>query len=81
MVEHRRSPLNSIIAMKSVKLESPAKINLMLSVHRQRYDGFHALTSVVAPLVFGDTLIVSPSRESASIIKSGRAYLEHAGKA
>ncbi len=59
MVEHRMSPLNSIIAMKSVKLESPAKINLMLSVHRQRYDGFHALTSVVAPLVFGDTLIVS----------------------
>ena len=59
MVEHRRSPLNSIIAMKSVKLESPAKINLMLSVHRQRDDGFHALTSVVAPLVFGDTLIVS----------------------
>ena len=59
MVEHRRSPLNSVIVMKSVKLESPAKINLMLSVHGQRSDGFHALTSVVAPLVFGDTLIVS----------------------
>ena len=59
MVEHSRIPLNSIITMKSVKLESPAKINLMLSVHGQRDDGFHALTSVVAPLVFGDTLIVS----------------------
>ena len=56
MVEHRRSPLNSIITMKSVKLESPAKINLMLSVHGQRDDGLHALTSVVAPLIFGDTL-------------------------
>ena len=61
MVEHRRSLLNSTVIMKSVKLESPAKINLMLSVHGQRNDGFHALTSVVAPLVFGDTLIVSPN--------------------
>jgi 4-diphosphocytidyl-2-C-methyl-D-erythritol kinase len=45
--------------MKSVQLESPAKINLMLYVHGQRNDGFHMLTSVVAPLVFGDTLTVS----------------------
>lgn len=45
--------------MKSVKLESPAKINLMLSVHGERGDGFHALTSVVVSLVFGDTLTVS----------------------
>lgn len=59
MVEHWRNLLNSIIAMKSVKFESPAKINLMLSVHGQRDDGFHSLTSVVASLVFGDTLIVS----------------------
>jgi 4-diphosphocytidyl-2-C-methyl-D-erythritol kinase len=45
--------------MKSVKLESPAKINLMLSVHGERGDGFHDLTSVVVSLVFGDTLTVS----------------------
>lgn len=41
-----------------VQLHCPAKINLMLSVHGPRADGFHALTSVVVPLDFGDTLMV-----------------------
>jgi 4-diphosphocytidyl-2-C-methyl-D-erythritol kinase len=45
--------------MDSLTLTSPAKINLMLSVHGQRGDGFHALTSVVVALDFGDTLRVS----------------------
>ena len=45
--------------MKSVKLESPAKINLMLSVHGERGDGFHDLTSVVVSLAVGDTLTAS----------------------
>ena len=59
MAEYKRSPLNIIITMKSLKLESPAKINLMLSVHGELGNGFHDLTSVVVSLVFGDTLTVS----------------------
>ena len=96
MVEHRGSPLNSLIVMKSVKLESPAKINLMLFVHGQRKDGFHALTSVVAPLVFGDTLIVSlneagvdrlkcsdsalPTGPANLIVKAAAAFREELGE-
>jgi 4-diphosphocytidyl-2-C-methyl-D-erythritol kinase len=44
--------------MNAVTLESPAKINLMLSVHGRREDGFHALTSLVVALDFGDSLQV-----------------------
>ena len=39
-------------------LPSPAKVNLMLSVHGRRADGWHALTSLVVPLEFGDTLTI-----------------------
>lgn len=39
-----------------LKLSAPAKVNLMLSVHGRREDGFHELTSVVAALAFGDEL-------------------------
>lgn len=42
--------------MDLLSIESPAKVNLMLSVHGPRPDGYHALTSVVAPLTFGDRL-------------------------
>jgi 4-diphosphocytidyl-2-C-methyl-D-erythritol kinase len=45
--------------MNSLTLESPAKVNLMLSVHGPRGDGFHALTSLVVALDFGDTLRVT----------------------
>ncbi|MDQ8193853.1 4-(cytidine 5'-diphospho)-2-C-methyl-D-erythritol kinase [Coraliomargarita sp. SDUM461004] len=45
--------------MNSVTLHSPAKINLMLSVHGRRNDGFHGLTSLVVPIAFGDTLQVA----------------------
>ena len=82
MVDHRRGLLNNQIVMKSVKLESPAKINLMLSVHGERGDGFHALTSVVVPLVCGDTLTISINEAgvdrlkcSNSAVPTGRANL------
>lgn len=39
-------------------LHSPAKVNLFLSVHGKRTDGFHALTSLVVPVGFGDGLTV-----------------------
>lgn len=41
---------------QSIELHSPAKVNLMLSVHGPQADGFHALTSVVVALDFGDRL-------------------------
>lgn len=41
-----------------LKLVSPAKINLWLKVEGRRPDGFHELTSLVLPLVFGDFLEV-----------------------
>lgn len=47
--------------MESFTVESPAKINLMLSVQGPRPDGFHALTSIMVPLSFGDRLQVSLS--------------------
>lgn len=45
--------------LKELTLHSPAKVNLMLSVHEPREDGFHALTSLVVALGFGDQLTVS----------------------
>ncbi|MFP4156251.1 MAG: 4-(cytidine 5'-diphospho)-2-C-methyl-D-erythritol kinase [Opitutales bacterium] len=38
------------------RIDCPAKVNLMLSVHGKRPDGFHELTSLMAPLQFGDHL-------------------------
>lgn len=37
-----------------IAISSPAKINLSLAVTGLRADGFHSLTSLVAPLAFGD---------------------------
>lgn len=39
-----------------IEIPSPAKINLMLAVTGLREDGFHSLTSLVAPLSFGDRI-------------------------
>ncbi|ACB75724.1 4-(cytidine 5'-diphospho)-2-C-methyl-D-erythritol kinase [Opitutus terrae] len=44
--------------MRTLTLQSPAKINLMLAITGRRADGFHDLVSVVAPLAWGDTLVV-----------------------
>ncbi len=41
-----------------IEISSPAKINLMLAVTGLRDDGFHSLTSLVAPLSFGDTIFI-----------------------
>jgi 4-diphosphocytidyl-2-C-methyl-D-erythritol kinase len=43
---------------KAISIHSPAKVNLMLSVHGRRTDGFHELTSLMVALKFGDTLTV-----------------------
>jgi 4-diphosphocytidyl-2-C-methyl-D-erythritol kinase len=82
--------------MNSLMLESPAKVNLMLSVHGPRGDGFHALTSLVVALDFGDTLRVTrndvgvdrlhcsdptvPSDESNLILKAAAAFCARFGE-
>ncbi|CAA6692316.1 4-diphosphocytidyl-2-C-methyl-D-erythritol kinase (EC [Lentimonas sp. CC19] len=44
----------------------------MLSVHGKRGDGFHALTSLVVALEFGDTLTIRPS-DSADVLRCSDA--------
>lgn len=51
-----------------VSIFSPAKINLMLSIHGQRADGFHQLSSVIVALDFGDTLEVDFAQDSDSLV-------------
>lgn len=42
---------------------APAKLNLFLAITGRRADGFHELVSVVAPLDFGDTLMVEAAEQ------------------
>jgi 4-diphosphocytidyl-2-C-methyl-D-erythritol kinase len=44
--------------LSTLTLPAPAKINLFLAITGRRSDGFHDLVSVVAPLVWGDTVEV-----------------------
>jgi 4-diphosphocytidyl-2-C-methyl-D-erythritol kinase len=54
---HQQTDVNALT------FQSPAKINLLLAITGRRTDGFHDLISVVAPLAWGDTLIVEPATE------------------
>jgi 4-diphosphocytidyl-2-C-methyl-D-erythritol kinase len=51
----------SLRPVSSAAFTCPAKINLLLAVTGRRPDGFHELVSVVAPVEFGDTLVVEPA--------------------
>jgi 4-diphosphocytidyl-2-C-methyl-D-erythritol kinase len=44
-------------------LVAPAKLNLYLAVGPKRPDGYHALTTVLVALEFGDTVTVEPATE------------------
>lgn len=46
------------LAVSTVSLTSPAKINLFLAVTGRRADGFHDLLSLAVPVEFGDELHV-----------------------
>lgn len=46
-------------ANSTIRLFSPAKVNLFLAVVGKRDDGFHDLISLVAPISFGDILELS----------------------
>ncbi|MEC8332693.1 MAG: 4-(cytidine 5'-diphospho)-2-C-methyl-D-erythritol kinase [Verrucomicrobiota bacterium] len=50
--------------MQSLSLNSPAKVNLTLSVHARRRDGYHCLSSIVVALAFGDHLHISLNKYS-----------------
>ncbi len=50
--------------MNSLTVFAPAKINLFLAITGRRPDGFHDLLSVVAPLEFGDDLVITPTTGS-----------------
>ena len=65
--------------MMSLTIESPAKINLMLSVHGPRPDGFHALTSIMAPLTFSDRMRVSQSEAGVDTIRCDDADVPTGG--
>ncbi|MBR5236402.1 MAG: 4-(cytidine 5'-diphospho)-2-C-methyl-D-erythritol kinase [Clostridia bacterium] len=45
--------------MKEIKLQSPAKINLSLSVLGKRDDGYHNIESVMQTVDFGDTVTIA----------------------
>jgi len=55
--------------LNRIELPSPAKVNLMLSVHGKREDGFHALTSLVVALDFGDRLVIRRSEASVDCLR------------
>lgn len=79
-----------------LRLEAPAKINLMLSVHGRRTDGFHELTSMVAALGFGDELELRLNGQAADslisdgvevpvdgsnlVLRAARLFREHSGR-
>lgn len=49
---------------------APAKVNLMLSIHGPRGDGFHELSSVICALNFGDELRIAPCEETDQLVCS-----------
>ncbi len=53
----------------NVTVTSPAKVNLTLSVHGRRPDGFHELTSLMVPLEFGDTLTIHTSNSDKDVLR------------
>lgn len=79
-----------------LRVEAPAKINLMLSVHGRRADGFHELTSMVAALDFGDELklrlngqaadslenqgVGVPVDDSNLVLRAARLFREYSGR-
>lgn len=52
------NPVNPTATDRSLSVEAPAKINLVLAIVGVRDDGFHELVSLVAPVAFCDTLHV-----------------------
>ena len=54
-------------ANSTIRLFSPAKVNLLLAVTGKRRDGFHDLVSLVSPVSFGDYVSITLLDEPGSI--------------
>ena len=81
--------------MNSLTVFAPAKINLFLAITGKRSDGFHDLVSVVAPLNWGDQLVIHlrqgsgfelhcdapgvPTDESNLVIKAAKLFAHATG--
>jgi len=56
--------------MTVLRLHSPAKVNLGLSVGARRPDGFHDITTIIVALEFGDTVTIRPARSGIAVSTS-----------
>jgi 4-diphosphocytidyl-2-C-methyl-D-erythritol kinase len=61
---------------KSVKILSPAKVNLFLAVTGMRSDGMHNIFSAIVPLNFADAIEISDSRSGRDEIICPAEYLD-----
>jgi len=62
--------VNSVMRVKAnstIRLFSPAKVNLLLSVTGKREDGYHDLVSLVSPISFGDYVSITLLDEPGAI--------------
>jgi len=67
--------------MKPVTLRWPAKLNLFLEVLGKRPDGYHELSTVMAPVALYDTLTLTPAKTvHARGGRSAPSGDEHGGK-
>jgi 4-diphosphocytidyl-2-C-methyl-D-erythritol kinase len=53
--------------LRPFDIPAPAKINLFLAITGKRSDGFHDLLSVVAPLLWGDTVTVDAQGDAFTV--------------
>jgi 4-diphosphocytidyl-2-C-methyl-D-erythritol kinase len=56
----------------SIKILSPAKVNIFLKITGQRIDGYHELLTVFAPVALYDKLIISKSDKGLEVYCKGR---------
>jgi 4-diphosphocytidyl-2-C-methyl-D-erythritol kinase len=53
--------------VNSIRVDSPAKLNLFLAITARRADGYHDLVSLVAPLAWGDRLLAEKTGQGFSL--------------
>lgn len=59
--------------MNSIKINCPAKINLLLVIINKREDGFHNIKSVMQTISLYDTLEIKISKDTEKILLSGNS--------
>lgn len=53
--------------MKQLKIDSPAKINLILGIQGKRSDGYHELKTVMHSLSLADQIIITPNQSGLDV--------------